>query len=119
MPGDIEEVLPLDNAKLLDEAKPISPDGRFRLDAAKLSARHDSQVQTALKGGAFALVILGGAHDPRPVARTATRSTWRCIRGCAACRAAPPWRGSSNRVGGKAREGEALQLPAPRPRAAP
>jgi hypothetical protein len=63
MSGEALEVSPLDNAKLLDEAKPISPDGRFCLDAAKLSARHDGQVQAALKGGPFALVILGGAHD--------------------------------------------------------
>jgi hypothetical protein len=34
---------------------------RFALFA--LSARHDGQVQAALKGGTFALVILGGAHD--------------------------------------------------------
>jgi hypothetical protein len=45
------------------EAKPIGPAGRFRLDPAKLSARHDSQVKAALTLGPFALVILGGAHD--------------------------------------------------------
>jgi hypothetical protein len=45
------------------EAKPIALAGRFRLDPAKLSARHDGQVQAALKGGPFALLILGGAHD--------------------------------------------------------
>jgi hypothetical protein len=56
-------LLPLDDAKLLEEAKPIAPAGRFHLDAAKLSARHAGQVQAALKGGAFALVLLGGAHD--------------------------------------------------------
>jgi hypothetical protein len=63
MSGDVEEVLPLDDANLLDEAKPIDPAGRFRLDPAKLSARHDGQVQAALKDGVFALVVLGGAHD--------------------------------------------------------
>ena len=45
------------------EARPIGPDGRFHLHLAKLSARHDGQVQAALKDGPFALVILGGAHD--------------------------------------------------------
>jgi hypothetical protein len=63
MSGEIEEALPLDDAKLLDEARPIGPDGRFRLDPAKLSARHSGQVRAALKDGTFALVILGGAHD--------------------------------------------------------
>jgi hypothetical protein len=63
MSGDVEEVLPLDDARLLEEAKPIDPSGRYHLDAAKLSARHDGQVQATLKGGPFALVLLGGAHD--------------------------------------------------------
>jgi hypothetical protein len=63
MSGDVEEVLPLDGAKLLEEAKPIGPDGRYHLDPAKLTARHDGQVQPALKGGPFALVLLGGAYD--------------------------------------------------------
>jgi hypothetical protein len=56
-------LLPLDDAKLLEEAKSIDPAGRFRLDPAKLSARHNGQVQAALQDGAFALGILGGAHD--------------------------------------------------------
>jgi hypothetical protein len=60
--GEVE-VLPLDDARLLEEAKPIDPTGRFRLDPAKLSAGHGGQVRAALQGGAFALVILGGAHD--------------------------------------------------------
>jgi hypothetical protein len=63
MSGDVEEVLPLDDAKLLEEAKPIGPDGRYHLDPPKLAARHDGQVQAALKGNAFALIILGGSHD--------------------------------------------------------
>ena len=63
MSGEDLELLPLDDGKLLEEAKPIAPDGRYHLDPAKLSARHDGQVQAALKGGPFALVILGGAHD--------------------------------------------------------
>jgi hypothetical protein len=56
-------VLALDDAKLPEEAKPIDPAGRFRLDPAKLSARHDGQVQAVLKEGTFALVLLGGAHE--------------------------------------------------------
>jgi hypothetical protein len=63
MSGDVEEVLPLDEAKLLEEARPIDPAGRYHLDAAELSARHDGQVQAALKDGPFAQASLGGAHD--------------------------------------------------------
>jgi hypothetical protein len=49
MSGEDLDLLPRDDAKLLEEAKPIAPDGRFRQDRAKLSARHDGEVQAALK----------------------------------------------------------------------
>jgi hypothetical protein len=62
MSAEVEEVLPLSDAKLLGEAKPIVSAGRFHPDAARLLARHRGQVQAALPGGAFALIILGGAH---------------------------------------------------------
>jgi hypothetical protein len=48
MSGEDLDLLPLDEEKLLEEAKPIAPDGRFRQDRAKLSARHDGQVQGLL-----------------------------------------------------------------------
>lgn len=57
--GDIEEVLPLDDAELLDAARPIGG----KLDPDKVRARQDAQVRAALKQGPFALVVLGGAHD--------------------------------------------------------
>jgi hypothetical protein len=47
----VEEVLPLDDAARLDEAKPIGPAGRYHPDPAKLAARHDGQGQGALKDG--------------------------------------------------------------------
>src|SRR5450755_4097992 len=46
--GEIEEVLPLEDADALANARPITPDGKMRLDPAKLKARQDAQV----KGGA-------------------------------------------------------------------
>jgi hypothetical protein len=58
--GDIEEVLPLDAADLLDAARPITADGRVRLDLARVAARRDGQVATTFAHGLFALVILGG-----------------------------------------------------------
>ncbi len=63
MSGELEEVLPLEDAGKLDEAKPITPGGEVKLDAAKIEARHDAQVRNTLKQGAFALVVLGGSHD--------------------------------------------------------
>lgn len=38
--GNIEEVLPLDDADLLERAKPVTPVGKVRLDPARLKARH-------------------------------------------------------------------------------
>jgi hypothetical protein len=65
---------------LLDEPKRLDPTGRFRRGPAKLSARHDSQVQAALTGGPFALVILGGAHDLTDSLRGADGGTWEYVR---------------------------------------
>jgi hypothetical protein len=61
--GDIEEVLPLDDAVLLDQAKPITPDGRVKFDAEKLGARKEGIVKAATARGPFALIVLGGSHD--------------------------------------------------------
>jgi hypothetical protein len=61
--GEIEEVLPLDDSDLLDRAKPITPEGKVRIDRDKLEARHDAQVKAVLDGATFGLIVLGGAHD--------------------------------------------------------
>jgi hypothetical protein len=60
--GEVE-TLPLDDDELLDAAKPVSPDGKVRLDPAKGEARHDGQVKAALASGPCSLLIRGGAHD--------------------------------------------------------
>ncbi len=62
MRGEIE-VLPLDDAELLERAKPIKPDGAVEVDPEKLEARHDGQVKRALASGPCAVLVLGGAHD--------------------------------------------------------
>jgi hypothetical protein len=61
--GDIAEVLALNDERLLALAKPITPDGSVHFDADKVGQREDAQVQAALDGGPFALIVLGGAHD--------------------------------------------------------
>ena len=61
--GEIEEVLPLDDANLLEKAKPISPDGQVKVDQDRFTARHDAQVKAVLAHGPFALIVLGGGHD--------------------------------------------------------
>ena len=62
--GDIEEVLALDDERLLDLAKPITPGGRVKIDADKVRQREDAQVRAALDDGPFSLIVLGGGHDP-------------------------------------------------------
>lgn len=61
--GEIDEVLPLDDADLLDSAKPVTPEGKMRLDSEKLKARQGAQVKAVMEKGGFGLIVLGGAHD--------------------------------------------------------
>jgi hypothetical protein len=57
------EVLPLDDGDLLERAKPFERDGKMEPEPARLGARHDGQVEEALKSGAVSFIILGGDHD--------------------------------------------------------
>ena len=61
--GEIDDVLPLDDADLLDRAKPVTPEGKIRLDKEKVKARKDAQVKAVMDKGGFGLIVLGGAHD--------------------------------------------------------
>ena len=63
MAGEIDEVMPLDHADLLHQAKPITPEGKLTLDPKRLMARRDAQVKAVLDKGAFGLIVLGGSHD--------------------------------------------------------
>jgi hypothetical protein len=60
---EIELVLPLDHAELLEKAKPVRPDGRIRLDPAAIDRRRDGHVRAVLDQGPCGLIVLGGAHD--------------------------------------------------------
>lgn len=61
--GELEDVLPLENAAALEKAKPITPSGGVKLDPEKIEARHDAQVRAVLKERPVAVIILGGSHD--------------------------------------------------------
>jgi hypothetical protein len=67
--GEIDEVLPLDDAEPLEQAKRITP--------ATLEARHDAQIRAVLKNGPLALIVLGGAHDLSDSVSAAGRRTLR------------------------------------------
>jgi hypothetical protein len=47
---------------LLDEVRPITPDGKGCLDPKKMAARESAIVEAALQYP-IAVIVLGGAHD--------------------------------------------------------
>ena len=61
--GEIEGVLPLDDADAHAASNPVSDDGLVALDQEKIEAREDAQVRLMLGNGPVAVIILGGAHD--------------------------------------------------------
>jgi hypothetical protein len=61
--GELDQVLPLDDAGLLEKAKPVAPDGRQQENAEAERAREDAIVRRALRSGPVAFIVLGGAHD--------------------------------------------------------
>jgi hypothetical protein len=60
---EIEAVLPLDDADLLDAARPITEKGEVKPDPERVKARQDAQVRAALQSGPLAVIVLGGSHD--------------------------------------------------------
>jgi len=61
--GELEDMVPLEDAEAMEKAKPISPNGGVKLDPQKIKRRHDAQVKAVVKQGPVAVIILGGAHD--------------------------------------------------------
>jgi hypothetical protein len=55
--GELEEVLPLDDAKLLDAAAPVLANGKVTFDAAKVAARRDAMVERALARDHAAVIV--------------------------------------------------------------
>jgi lysophospholipase L1-like esterase len=61
--GELEDVLPLEEADALEKAKPISPSGSVKNDSSKIAARNDALVKAAMKEAPVAVIVLGGAND--------------------------------------------------------
>jgi hypothetical protein len=55
--------LPLDDAKLLDPAKPRLHNGQVAPNQAAKAARQDAMAKALVKAGPVAVAILGGSHD--------------------------------------------------------
>ena len=60
--GEIDEVLPLEDSVLHEQADPITGN-KINFNMDKVKAREDAQVKAVLDKGPFGLVILGGSHD--------------------------------------------------------
>jgi hypothetical protein len=61
--GELEDVLPLEDARLYEKTNPLSEDGRIELKPKIIEAREDAMVKKILDGGPFAFMVLGGGHD--------------------------------------------------------
>jgi hypothetical protein len=61
--GEIKEVLPLDNAELLEQAGPIISEGEIIFDPVKFAASEDGIVKAVTAKRGLALIVLGGDHD--------------------------------------------------------
>jgi len=61
--GELEEVLPLDDDDALESSRPVTRDGKVKLDPHKVRARENAQVRLPLAGEPVAVIILGGDHD--------------------------------------------------------
>lgn len=61
--GELEGVLPLEDEKAHQAARPIAEDGTVSFDQEKIEDREDSQARLLLNGGHLSIIILGGAHD--------------------------------------------------------
>lgn len=79
MAGELEEALPLEDAELLEKAKPVKPDGQMFLDPEKKKARNDAQIKMVKAQGNFGFVVLGGSHNLEESMRSLA-PTWELLR---------------------------------------
>jgi hypothetical protein len=63
MAGEPVRMLPLDDAELLDAARPVTREGKVRLEPVKVRAREGYMVRSALPVRPVAVIVLGGEHD--------------------------------------------------------
>jgi len=61
--GELEDVLPLEEAGVLAAADPLSPGGGVAIERAAGDARHDAMMRAVLSRGPVGVTVLGGGHD--------------------------------------------------------
>lgn len=60
---EIEELLPLEDSVLYDQANPVTSNDRIHFSRDRVRAREEAQVKAVLSRAVCGLVILGGSHD--------------------------------------------------------
>lgn len=63
LPDELEDVLPIEDDELLEDANPIGSDGTVRIDVEANERREDAIVWRLLRAGPVSVVVLGGVHD--------------------------------------------------------
>ena len=63
MSDELDDVLAVEDARLYEEANPLSEDGHIVLDPETIEAREDAMVKKMLDCEPFAFIVLGGDHD--------------------------------------------------------
>lgn len=61
--GEVETVMPLEDAALHEAANPVGDESAVVIDAAAMEAREDAHVRSAIAAGPCAVIVLGAAHD--------------------------------------------------------
>jgi len=62
--GELEEVLPLDDDDALESSKPVTPDGKVRIDREKTRRRQDAQVRLLLAGDKTVMAMKDNLVQP-------------------------------------------------------
>jgi hypothetical protein len=76
----LAEVVATASAVALEEADPVSPEGKVRVDPRKARAREDAMVKSLLEGGPVAVIVL--ALAPGAAYLRVTTRRYREVSGC-------------------------------------
>lgn len=78
--GELQAVLPAENAEALAVANPVGPDGKVEFNAEANERREDPIVHSMLIGDRVAVIVLGGDHDLADNIRRAARGSCQYVR---------------------------------------
>jgi hypothetical protein len=77
--GELNNLLSAENAAAFTQANPVGDDGKVVFDEKRNATREDAIVRELLKGGPFAVIVLGGGHDLADNAERLSKGTCEVI----------------------------------------